>query len=89
MDPVVSARDLASDRGDLPLFPIWLWTVTAVMSCVPFLVVLFLLTTQDRRITALSRRLHHLERAVKQREEHGEHATKKIHRGSHNGAGTL
>jgi len=63
----------------------WLWVVTTVMSIVTLLVVLLLLTTQDRHISALSRKLHHLERAIKQREVQVESTIKKMHRGQLNG----
>ena len=54
----------------------WLWVVATIMSSVPFLVVLFLLTRQERHMRAFSRRLYQLERAMKQ-----------MHRGRHNNGG--
>lgn len=63
----------------------WLWVVITGMSIVTLLVVLLLLTTQDRHIRALSRKLHHLERAIKQREVQVERTLKKMHRDQHHG----
>jgi hypothetical protein len=69
--------------------PIWLWAVTTVMSSVPFLVVLYLLITQERHRRALSRRLHRLERTIKQREAEAVRALKHRQSKQHNGRGTL
>ena len=63
----------------------WLVAVTTGMSIVLFFVVVLILNTQDRHLRALSRQLHHLERAIKQPEVQLESTNKKRHKGQHNG----
>jgi low affinity Fe/Cu permease len=63
----------------------WLGVVTLGTSMVTLFMVWLILNTRNRHARALSRRLHQLERAIKQRGAQGEWVIKKIHRGQHNG----
>jgi low affinity Fe/Cu permease len=63
----------------------WLGAMTTGTAIVLLLMVLLLLNTHHRHLRALSRQLHHLERAITQRERHVERPIKKMHKGQHNG----
>jgi low affinity Fe/Cu permease len=63
----------------------WLGVVTLGTSMVALFMVWLILNTRNRHARALSRRLHHLERAITRRERHVEHPIKKIHKGQYNG----
>ena len=63
----------------------WLGVVTLGTSMVTLFMVWLILNTRNRHARALSRRLHHLERAIKQREVQAERTIKKMHRRQHNG----